>query len=630
MPFKTATALHCRNIVLLLTFMMFGSTIAYFQDARHDNNWYGRGLDKVAALKIELQNTPVKKAKTTLLNVAITSISINGKWQNSKGFASIYVYNKNLHTTFKEGQSYIIPNDLIPIKSSGNPFSFDQKAFANRKGLYHQCFIAPEKLIAVASKSVLSGFSKKLSNSIQHAIENNIKDSSTKALMEAMIMNERSGIQSGLNDAYSQTGIIHIISISGMHVLLLASIILFLISRIPIKKIQGSKYAFALILVWIYISITGFPPSAVRAAVMFSIFAVGKIMNREGKTINTWATAGFLLLCYNPYWLYDVGFQLSFLAVLSILLFNKSVSNWWQPDNKILRYFWDGIAVSISVQILVFPLVIYYFHQFPILVFIANIPAAVFSTFLMCSAIVIYILSSAGIPCLWLGTLTCSITKGFNSFIYKLSSLSPESFRSFYLDKYDYWILMFAIVFLCSFLYFKNNKHLIIGLSTAILLLVSFIWKDWNALHAERLVVYNLSNKSMIDYFKGNTVHHLDTFNLQDEKYALRAARLGFGACNEIQDIDNKDIVIINKMKILKLKRGSITGENPFPVDVLIVNKDCEFTPEKWYAIFHPRQIVIDGSLPRWKAIQWKETLRNAGANVQWVQDDRAWIYPEL
>ncbi|RYE51237.1 MAG: ComEC/Rec2 family competence protein, partial [Sphingobacteriales bacterium] len=163
-----------------------------------------------------------------------------------------------------------------------------------------------------------------------------------------------------------------------MHIVLLAGIILWLLNIVPTTKGKVMKYGISIVVVWLYIALTGFPPSAVRAAVMFNLVALGMMLDRKADPVNNWAAAGVLILVYNPYWLYDVGIQLSFLAVLSILLFYSPVKAWLTPANRVLAWLWDVVAVSIAAQLLVFPLVIYYFHQFPLLGIAANVPAALY------------------------------------------------------------------------------------------------------------------------------------------------------------------------------------------------------------------------------------------------------------
>src|SRR5699024_10738712 len=122
------------------------------------------------------------------------------------------------------------------------------------------------------------------------------------------------------------------------------------------------------ICLWSFALLTGAHPSTLRATVMFSCFAIGKFFfQRQGESFNILAASAFLLLCFHPYLLFDVGFQLSYLAVAGILAFQKPISDLFWFRYSVMNYLWEMLAVSLSAQIFVFPLVLYYFHQFPTL-----------------------------------------------------------------------------------------------------------------------------------------------------------------------------------------------------------------------------------------------------------------------
>lgn len=620
-----------RSISIFLSFFFLGTTVSFYHDVRNNALWYGHSLKQASGLQVLIIEPPIEKPKTTLILGSVLSIRKNKEWITANGDLKIYVYKKNLPANFKAGQTILISNELTNIQSTGNPFSFDQAVYANRNGIYHQCFLGPHQIQLYKSEQTNLSFVAKLRQAIKTAIHRNVKDSTTQGLIDAMLINDRFGLDPELQQAYTTTGIIHILAISGMHVILLAGIILWLLGKVPIKKAQESKHLIALILVWIYIAITGFPPSANRAAVTFSIYTLGILLNKDASALNTWSASGFLLIFYNPHWIYDVGFQLSFLAVLSILLFNPAIVNWWKPKNYFLKKLWELIAISISVQILVFPLVIYYFNQFPILGFLANIPAGLYSSVLMIGSIIIFVGDSMGISCLFIGQLLSKITDGFNVFILLLSKYSAEGFRMLFMDFIDYWLMMLAITFFCLFCYFKSSLQFFIGLSLSIILIVNFIRKDINALEQEKIVVYNLSKESQIDLFKGKSVGHVYTINEQQYKFTLKPSLLGFRA-NE-----DSTLQLIHPVFLIHHKRVFILGKNVtfkpasyFPIDILIVSNDCIFEPEQWFETLHPKKIIIDGSLPRWKAEQWKKKLQDAGAKVHWVGNDNAWIYPLL
>ncbi|MFA6060098.1 MAG: ComEC/Rec2 family competence protein [Taibaiella sp.] len=620
-----------RTIAIVTAFLMLGATISNLGDIKNSKSWYGHFVAKAEAIKVKVTDAPVMKANTVLVPVTVNAINVSGRWIKVTGDLGLYIYKKDLRETYQAGTTLIIPNKLSQLKSSGNPFAFDFAKMSARKGIFHQAFLSAKEVGLLKTGTDKASSVLQLKHALQVSIDENVKDSTTRALIAATILNERSELDQDLMAAYSNTGIIHIIAISGMHIVLLASFILWILKIIPSAKWKGIKYGIAIVIVWFYIALTGFPPSAVRAAVMFTLLAVGLTLSRINNPVNIWAAAGLLILCYNPYWLYDVGVQLSFLAVLSIILFYTPVKAWLSPKNKISRWLWDVIAVSIAAQILVFPLVIYYFNQFPLLGLVASVPAALYSTLLMFGALLMFVLHAISCPAVWLGTGLTYLTKLFNGIIIFLSDCTPQLMRSLYIDPLEYWLFMGIVVLLCVYCFYKRGTYLLTVLCLSILFTTDLITKDIIALRQERLVVYNTNKVSQADWFQAKKVTHLFPADTKQLRYYLRPAMLGYGINKEDSIANNAgNLIQLKHTTILFLERCQIKPSGKFPVDVLVLSNSCLFSPEEWFETFHPKQIILDGSIPRWKAIKWKKHLQDNGAHVHWVQEDGAWIYPSI
>ena len=621
-----------RLISICLTVLFMGCSTGYFHDIRHDKNWYGHYLQKAKAIELRIDAPPQLKSRTVMLPAQTEKIFAEGKWQTVKGAVNLYVYKNDRMPEYRQHDRIIIPPQLTTIRSSGNPGSFDYAGYAAHNNLFHQAFLNTKDILHIPGKNIAAQPLETLRNNLIAAIRLNIRDSTTAALTEAMLLNERTMLDDTLWQAYSATGIVHIIAISGAHVVLFCQIILLLLFFLRGKQWNVLKYFIAIVFVWLYIIITGYPPSAVRAAAMFTLYAFGIMLNRQQRPINTWAASGFLLLCVCPGWLYDVGFQLSFLAVLSIMLFYQPLYRMWIPKWFLLRLLWQSLALSIAVQIIVFPLAIYYFHQFPIWVLAANIPAGLFSVLLMTGALLLLFLSVFG-SCLWLGDGLSLVSKYFHELIQWMARYTPETFRSLYIDVADYWLMMLAIVLLCRYFFYRKNILLFSGLGAISLLVLSFILQDIRALQQQQIVVYNVTRQSLIEIYTGKSAKLYgadeDTLDQKTRSYYLLPSRLMHRTRRVIDpEIKNAPVWKIRGRSVLwwnenlHIKPGSV-----FPVDCLIVSNSAAFNPEIWQQTFQPSLIILDGSLPRWKAQHWKNTLTQNGTRVHWVQEDDAWIW---
>ncbi|PSK90131.1 ComEC/Rec2 family competence protein [Taibaiella chishuiensis] len=628
----SALLFRLRRFSLALTLLSLGAVLCYYQDIRHSPGWYGHELEHTEALAVQLYAPAQDKPRTRLLPVQVVYRLQHNRWQSASGRLNLYLYRSDSLPVYPPGTLLLIPNKLAPLQASGNPFGFNYARYAARNGIFHQAFISPKDIRVVTTGPPASSFTTRLSNSLLDCIHANVRDSTTRSLIAATLLNERASFDDTLWQAYSITGIVHIIAISGMHITLLFGILLFLLSWLRYKRYDWLKYLLALPFVWGYIMLTGFPPSAVRAAVGFTLVAAGTCLRREGNAINTWAATAFLLLCYNPYWLWDVGVQLSFLAVLSILLFYKPVRNLVMPPNKLLQAAWDTFAVSIAAQILVFPLVLYYFHQFPLLGLAASLPAALYSTLLMIGSLLLFLLASVFGSCTWLGDVLARITAWFHRIVLQLAQLTPDDARHLWLSLTDYWLMMAAVVGCCLFCVNRHRQYLYATLACCLLLCGSFIYQDVTALHTERLVIYNTARSGLADHFRGKSVAAAGLpgnypVDPKTGSYTLLPARLGYRAITEVAADTGICYWKIGTKSVLYLKDDAHfkTGST-FPVDYLVVSTACRYRGTAWQAVFHPGMVILDGSLSRSKALRWKAQLQALGIKVHWVQESGAWI----
>jgi len=616
-------------LLLLLSFVLLGAACASSADVRADPRWYGHYLSQAEALLVTAEGGPQPKAHTWYIPVKAAYVNTGARWQPATGDINLYLYRGQGPLPVREGQTLLLPASLVPIRPSGNPFSFDYARYAAHKGLYHQAFLSPASIRIVDSGSRRPPVLSAVRDRLRQYAAAGVRDSTTSALVQAIMLNERAQLDRQLWQAYTSTGIVHIIAISGMHVALLAGIVLFLLRLLPSRRLSWLKYLAAAIVVWSYVALTGAPPSAIRAAVMFTLVSAGKLLTRDAPAVNTWAASGFLLLCIRPSWLYDVGIQLSFLAVLSILLFYRDIRKWMVPSSKILLWAWEAVALSMAAQLLVFPLVIYYFHQFPLWNLAASIPAALYSFLLMTGALLLFLLQSAGLSWDWPGQLLTLLTQGFNRLIDALARWTPSCLGRLFIDAGEYWLMMLAITACCWYGYRRKPVLLLAAATLLLLLLAGFIAKDISCLQQERIVVYNVNRHAYADVFRGKTAAPVGyEQDRQGNMAAISAARMGYRA-TEVPPVRRSPVCRIADAVILYWQdSASVKPRGTFPVDFLIVSNTTRFDPALWYRCFRPRKIIIDGSLPRWKALQWKQRLEAAGAYVHWVQEDGAWVYP--
>jgi competence protein ComEC len=613
---KNKAMLHAGLSALLVIFMLLlGYSASYFNDIKNDPSWFGSKVDSGNTCLVRLTDDPVEKERTWKLTVSVLDNIANGNVAPTSGKAFLYCFKEEAAIPFHKGDTILIPGNWQPIKNAGNPFEFDYAANCRRNNILYQqfCFANDIQLFA-AHAYIQTSLIDKVHESCMRQLTIYLPDLKTKGLIQAMLLGDEVNLDSELRQSYSETGIVHIIAISGGNVAIFFLVISFLLRWLKNRKHLWVKYAIALPMVWFYVVMAGAPPSAVRAAVMFSLFAGGIMLQKNNNNVNNLLATAFLLLCAQPMWLFSLGFQLSFVAVLSLLIFYAPVYKWFLPKNTLTKGLWSAIAASISAEILVAPLVIYYFHTFPLLFLVANVLAYVFMSVVLYMSMAIIGLSFIPFIAKILGSITVLIVTFFNKIVEWLQGCNPYSFHMLMLTGVELILLYIILSGILLFLMKKQKPALFTGLIAACLLLISFSASEWTMLHQRRLVVYNTGKANYIELIEGDhySIICQDTGSQKKTNYAIKPAHIGWHAWRQDSSATPYEIMNINGKSLLILNQRVDTGLR-FHVDYLVINCEGRLTVEHLQRVFTPEIIIAGNS---YSVNQQDNLLRNCVNNA--------------
>ncbi|MGB0430640.1 MAG: ComEC/Rec2 family competence protein [Bacteroidia bacterium] len=336
--------------------------------------------EPLAAKTILLRATTNSTARQNGLKIVAKVIAHNNslewkKTQNPVG-AICYLKGKNLNP-INAGDEFIIPaKNIGTVKAPSNPNQFNYKAYLANKNIFFQAFIDSNEYVLthrVSSFSLITTFTK-----IRTWMLGNLAflNNETRGVAEALVLGYKENLDQNVKSTFSQTGTMHILAVSGLHVGIIYKVVdwlLFLLLKF--KRGKQLKIATLLLVLWSYALLTGLPPSVMRASFMFSLITIGSTLNRPNNVFNNVFASAFFLLIYDANLLFDVGFQLSYSAVIGILVFQPFFAKIWYVKNPIIKFFWDLITVSFAAQLAVAPLTIYYFNQLPLIFPISNLIA---------------------------------------------------------------------------------------------------------------------------------------------------------------------------------------------------------------------------------------------------------------
>lgn len=611
-----------QGYVIMLAAVACGMLITYNKDIRHKQSWVGNAYDREQMLAVTLTETVVAKERSYKAEAALTYIVDSAGRRPLSGNIIIYFKKDSSSKSLKAGDQLLIKKPLQEIQNMGNPGSFDYKRYALFNSITHQVYLTgkdyamlPGKNIAVWKTLLL-----KTREYVLQAIKANVKGKKEKGLAEAMLIGYRDDLDKSLLQSYTNTGVVHVIAVSGMHLSLLYWIINLLLS--PLLKKRSTQWLHAVLvlgILWSFSFIAGRAASVVRAAVMFSFITLGKQINRSASIYNTLAASAFCQLVYNPYWLWDVGFQLSYIAVLSIVIFYKPVYDLLYIKNKMLNKIWQLAAVSIAAQILTTPLCMYYFHQFPVYFLLANMVVVPVSTLVLVGTLLLVIVAPVKVLAAFTGTLLNAVIWWLNTFIERMEHFPFALWEGLQISVLQAVLLLMIIAGAGFWLIEKYRTGLWFALTGLLVFFTIRSYSFFVAGRQQKLIVYNANNYAAADLISGRRYAYIGHKELIENEtlsgYVLKPSRVlhrmkkgGDGAVG----YKNGNAIHFKRQKILfinsSLKKDM--GHDKLNVDVVVLSGNPRLYISDLLAMVNPRQIVIDGSVPASKVRYWIKDCR--------------------
>ena len=464
-----------------------------------------------------------------------------------------------------------------------------------------------------------------------------IKGTDESSIAKALLIGYKIDLEKDLVQAYSNAGVVHLIAISGLHMGIIYGVLLWLFSKIPfIKRAKNVRLLLILICLWTFALLTGASPSVLRAAVMFSFIVAGNAFKRNGSVYNSLCASAFLLLCFNPFLLWDVGFQLSYLAVLGIVIAQRSISNWFYVENKLIRYAWELAAVSLSAQLFTFPLCLFYFHQLPLLFLLANIIAIPLATLILWGSLVLVLTSPLEIFALYLGKIINGLLWMLNKTVITINSVPFSLWEGFSVSVFE-TLMMYVAMGGFVFAALRRNKSAFkfaIGFSLCLALFITS--GKWEKYQQKKMIVYNVPAHSATDFVTGNQFYFVGDTNLLSDKmlfnYNLKPSRLSFRAnetmspVNEVSRLSNFYFFYGKRILMLDSAIAYKPMAEKMVIDYLIISKNAAVTIKNLAATFDCKYYIFDATNTLWKIGQWKKECEELHLRFHIVAEQGAFV----
>lgn len=446
-----------------------------------------------------LDEYPAERAKTykATIKLADTQIKILAYFPKVNGIE-----------TLKPGTHLIFTGKPEQIVNHGNPFEFDYQTYINHRGIGHQIFFreGDYKFINQQKKS-LKYSALIFRDKLIHILQTNGITGETLDVISSIALGARDELDKDTLQHFSNAGVIHVLSVSGLHVAIIFVVLDWMLRFIK-RREKGLMLHTLLMLstLWAYALISGMSPSVLRATAMFSFIVIGKNLQRSPNIYNSLAASAFILLLVQPQLIYDVGFQLSYFAVASIVWLYPVLYRQLYFSNYFIDKGWACLVVSVAAQIGTLPLTLYYFHQFPVYFWLANWAVIITSTLLLYLAFLLFIVA----PLLPIaGQMIAFLLKWDTEFmlwcIQKIELLPfaviPDIYHPFYL-----YLLVTAFA-LSLLLLYKQPKYKWLTASMTLLLIIvtTQTIQKYSALTRKEIVVFNYQQQILVAFTSGRT-----------------------------------------------------------------------------------------------------------------------------
>lgn len=455
---------HFPAMLYFVIFFLMGDVVVHISDPRLRDSYFTNFTREGSVLRIRLLDAPIEKDKSVKLTAEVMAVMNEDYIQHSVGQLLVYLKKDSSSLHLHVDDEVWISAGLNKIAGQKNPEEFD---YANYQGYHHVYFqsYADSSHWKFSKRpdrhSFIGWFISCREYLLQILDEHHIEDREF-AVLSALVLGKSTGIDAELMSAYAGVGAVHVLAVSGLHVALIYVLLAPLMKKLlHSNKWRLIKTIIPTLLLWTYAGITGFSPSVLRAALMFTFFIVADNYQKQNNIYNTMSASALVLLIYNPMMLLELGFQLSYLAVLGIVVLQQKIVTLFYPGNKLLIWAWKLTAVSIAAQIATFPITIYYFHQFPNYFLLSNFLVIPLSTLILYISLSFFAFSWVPVLANFLAQLSAFLTRIMNDIMIRMNELPQSVTDGISISLPDAICISGMIVFFSGWLFWKKSKALL-------------------------------------------------------------------------------------------------------------------------------------------------------------------------
>ena len=587
-----------------------------------------------------IASVPEEKVKSWKILVEVEEVKTKKGWSRKKGKTLLYVSKKSPWPGLLFGDKIMVKGSPVVLSAPANPGEFDFKRFLTFRNIYHQQFVNSDQLRLIGhieSLGVLY-YSSKARSWASTTIKEFVHGDQEQAIAMALVLGVTDGLDNELQNAYSASGAMHVLAVSGLHVGIIYWMLLIVLK--PVSSLSWSRWLVAvvsLVCLWSYAFVTGLSPSVLRAVAMFSFVAAARPFGRSTNIYNTLAASAFLLLTYNPYLIMSVGFQLSYLAVLGIVYLQRPIYNLWETSSWFWDKVWQITCVSIAAQIATFSLGLLYFHQFPLYFLFSNLFVIPGSFIILVLGIILLsasILQPLAVAIGWL--LQHSIT-WLNWAVFAVEDLPMSLINGIHLTTLQCWLLMAAIVSIALVFQLRQFRFTLLSL----FFVMAFAFLQWqhvaNDVDRKQFLVYATPGHFAMEWMdNGKSIFVADSALANDEeriRFHIRPNRILSGIGHDAISKEcakgkfkGFDLYFKNQISVLRIHNKIHDLPEKIAVDYLIIGHNSVRSMAEISKRINFKKLILDGTNSPWYVNRLEQESQFLNGLIHAVGKENAFV----
>jgi len=631
-----------KGVVMGLAIVFTGILIIkvhYPSQTTAGNSVKGTFLGIVKSQPSETDNTIKVKVKLVKM-VDSTAISLPED-------VLLYIEKDSL-ARLRYGDEVLFSTTLKTPDEPANPDEFDYRVFLKTKGIARVGFVRSGnfKIVGNRPPNRLVGFAIGLRQKILQALRANGLEGDEYAVAAAIILGYDEVMDDAIRQNYQRAGAMHVLCVSGLHVGVIYLVMFSLLQFLNTSKRKKILKAILLLLsVWSYALLTGMAPSVMRATVMISFIIIGNEVERDKDAYNTLAMSAFFLLLYSPGFLFDVGFQLSYAAVIGIVTFYRPVYRLLYFKNCLLNKVWAATAISVAAQLGAFPVATHYFHFFPTWFLVSNLIVMLFSAIIISTGMLFAVVSWIPLLSGWVAFVLSGLIYLMNYLIGLVGNLPWSGMEDIYFPWVKVVLVYLMILFAYRLLLKKEHNFIIPLLGTMLLFILFQVVRRFETVTQNKVVVYNVGTKhEAIDLINGK--NHLllgDSTLLKDtrrSKYATDNYRIKCGLETNVKPISKSffdktegiwsdgDFIVFNGISMARISDTNFFPlSKPMPIDWVLVSGNRKPDVEKLQQTFSFKKVILEPSVYKSNVKEIAEAFSKRGVPVYSVGQNGAFVF---